>query len=418
MQSDFNDNFEVKRQPGEFFDWSTFLITLLLVTFGLLSIYSATYDAGMSSRFTQQLIYAILGFSAVIVIMFIPERWLFDISYVFYLFVILLLLAVLIFGHEVNGTKGWLNLGFIRIQPSEFAKLATLLALARFLSSKGVDIRNLRDLLITLAIVLLPAALIFKQPDHGTATVLGALLVGILFWSGFDLLILFSVISIPLIVIASLIGTAAFVTSISIFSIIAGLMRKPLIKTAVLIAVVIGIGYSGHLVVNKLEPYQQKRIQTFLNPGADPRGSGYNVIQSILAVGSGGLTGSGFMEGSQTQLKYIPAQWTDFIFSVPAEEFGFIGGAMVIILLILFLIRAVNIAAETSSSFYSLLAFGTATIIFYHVIINIGMAIGLMPVMGIPLPFLSSGGSALVVNLAMVGLLMNSFRAHRRKKLV
>jgi len=146
MQSDFNDNFEVKRQPGEFFDWSTFLITLLLVTFGLLSIYSATYDAGMSSRFTQQLVYAILGFSAVIVIMFIPERWLFDISYVFYLFVILLLLAVLIFGHEVNGTKGWLNLGFIRIQPSEFAKLATLLALARFLSSKGVDF--LRKVLI------------------------------------------------------------------------------------------------------------------------------------------------------------------------------------------------------------------------------------------------------------------------------
>ncbi len=418
MQSDFNDKFDVKRQPGEFFDWSTFLITLLLVTFGLLSIYSATYEAGMSSRFTQQLIFAIMGFSAIMVILFLPERWLFDFSYIFYAITIILLISVLIFGKEVNGTKGWLSLGFIRIQPSEFAKLATLMALARFLSSKGVDIRNLRDLLITIGIVLLPAALIFKQPDHGTATVLGALLVGVLFWSGFDLLILFSVISIPLIIVASLISTGAFLTAISIFSIIAGLMRKSLIKTAVLIAIVIGIGYTGHLAINKLEKYQQKRIQTFLNPGADPRGSGYNVIQSILAVGSGGLTGSGYMEGSQTQLKYIPAQWTDFIFSVPAEEFGFIGGSMVILLLLLFLIRAVNIAAETTSTFYSILAFGTATIIFYHVIINIGMVIGLMPVMGIPLPFLSSGGSALVVNLAMVGLLLNSFRAHRRKKLV
>jgi len=142
------------------------------------------------------------------------------------------------------------------------------------------------------------------------------------------------------------------------------------------------------------------------------------VVQSILAVGSGGLTGSGFMEGSQTQLKYIPAQWTDFIFSVSAEEFGFIGGAMVIVLLILFIIRSVSIANETNSSFYSIIAFGTAAIVFYHTFVNIGMVIGLMPVMGIPLPFMSSGGSALIVNLVLVGFLMNSYRAHRRKKLV
>jgi rod shape determining protein RodA len=418
MQTEFDDRFEVKRQPGEFFDWSTFLLTLLLVTFGLISIYSATYEAGMSSRFTQQLIYALVGFVLIVVIIFIPERLLFDMSYILYALSILTLIAVLQFGREVNGTKGWLSLGFVTIQPAEFAKLATLLAVARFLSSKGVDIRNIRDLLITVAIVLLPAALIFKQPDHGTATVFAALLIGMLFWSGFDLLLLFSAVSIPLVLIASLIGTAAFVTTISIFSIIAGLMRRPLIKTAIVIAVVIGLGYSGKLMINELQPYQQKRIQTFLNPGADPRGSGYNVIQSILAVGSGGMTGSGFMEGSQTQLKYIPAQWTDFIFSVPAEEFGFIGGSMVIVLFLLLLLRAVNIASETSSTFYSLIAFGSATIIFYHLVINIGMAIGLMPVMGIPLPFLSSGGSALIVNLSMIGLLLNSYRAHRRKKLV
>lgn len=418
MYNNFDDKFEVKRQPGEFFDWSLFLITLLLVTIGLLSIYSATYDAGMSSRFTQQLIYSIMGFTGIIVIMFIPERWLFDISYPFYTLIILLLIAVLIFGHEVHGTKGWLNLGFITIQPAEFAKLSTLMALARFLSSRGIDIHNLRDLIITVAIVLLPAILIFKQPDHGTASVLGALLLGVLFWSGFDLLILFSIISLPIIIIASQVSTTAFVTSISIFAIIAGLMRKSLLKTAIIIALVIGIGYSGNLLINNLEKYQQRRIQTFLNPGTDPLHSGYNVIQSILAVGNGGLTGTGFMSGSQTQLKYIPAQWTDFIFSVPAEEFGFVGASMVIILIILFLFRTVNIASETESSFYSIIAIGTGTIIFYHTLINIGMAIGLMPVMGIPLPFLSSGGSALLVNLAMVGLLMNSYRAHRRKKLI
>jgi len=418
MSLTHDDNFEVKRQPGEFFDWSTFLITLLLVTFGLISIYSATYEAGMSSRFTQQLVYAIAGFGFILFIMFLPERWIFDIAYVFYGIMVLLLIAVLFFGKEVSGTKGWLSLGFATFQPSEFAKLATLLAVARFLSSKGVDIKNLRDLLITIAIVALPAFLIFRQPDHGTSTVMAALLLGVMFWSGFDLLILFSIISIPVIAISSIISTTAFVTTITIFSIIAGLFRKKLLITAVSILIAVGLGYSGKLAVEKLEPYQQKRIQTFLNPGEDPIGSGYNVVQSILAVGNGGLTGTGFMEGSQTQLKYIPAQWTDFIFSVPAEEFGFIGGAMVIVLLVLFIFRAVSIANETTSSFYSIIAFGTATLVFYHTIVNIGMVIGLMPVMGIPLPFLSSGGSSLFVNLILVGFLMNSFRSHRRKKLV
>ena len=418
MAGAYDRLFEVKRQPGEFFDWSTFLVTLLLVTIGLISIYSATYEAGMSSRFTQQLIYSLLGFSAIIVIMFLPEHWIYDASYPLYGIIVLMLAVVLFFGKEVNGTKGWLSLGFMTFQPAEFAKVGTLLAIARFLSSKGIDIKNLRDFLITLAFILLPALLIIKQPDHGTATVLAALFIGILFWSGFDLFILFTVISIPVISMFSLMGIGMYVSSVSIFSIIAGLFRRKIFITIVSIVFVAGIGYSSKMVIERLEPYQQKRIQTFLNPGTDPRGSGYNVIQSILAVGSGGLTGSGFMGGSQTQLKYIPAQWTDFIFSVPAEEFGFIGAVAVILLIILFIIRAVNIASETSSSFFSLISFGTATIVFYHAAINIGMAIGLTPVMGIPLPFLSSGGSALLSNLVLVGLMLNSYRTHRRRKLI
>jgi rod shape determining protein RodA len=418
MAGGYDRLFDVKRQPGEFFDWSTFLITLLLVTIGLISIYSATYEAGMSSRFTQQLVYAFLGFSGVIVIMFLPERWLYDAAYPIYSVIVLTLIIVLFFGKEVNGTKGWMSLGFMTFQPAEFAKLGTLLGLARFLSSKGIDIKNLRDLLITVAIVLLPAFLIYKQPDHGTATVIVALLLGVLFWSGFDLFLLFTIISIPVISILSLFGFGMFVAALSIYSVLAGIFRRKIYITVISILLVGAISYSSKVVIDKLEPYQQKRIQTFLNPGADPRGSGYNVIQSILAVGNGGLSGRGFMSGSQTQLKYIPAQWTDFIFSVPAEEFGFIGAVSVIVLMILFIIRSVSIASETSSTFFSIISFGTATIVFYHTSINIGMAIGLTPVMGIPLPFLSSGGSALLSNLALVGLMLNSFRTHRRKKLV
>jgi rod shape determining protein RodA len=416
LMQDQDSSFEVRRQTSEFFDWSTFLITVLLVTIGLISIYSATYEIGMSGRFTQQLTFAIIGFIAAIVVMFLPERWISSFTYPFYGIVILMLIGVLLFGKEVNGTRGWLALGGFTFQPSEFAKLSTLMAIAKFLSSKGVDIKNLRDVLVAGALMILPAILIFKQPDNGTATVLGATFIGILFWSGFDLFVLFTVVSAPLIALFSLIGTAAFVTSVSIFAIIAGLLRRKIWLTVMAVVIVGGIGYSGKIAVDKLEPYQKKRIETFLNPGSDPRGSGYNVIQSILAVGSGGLSGKGFMGGTQTQLRYIPAQWTDFIFSVPAEEFGFLGSALVVVLIFGFILRAVRIASEVDSSFFSLIAFGSAATIFYHTIINIGMAIGMMPVMGIPLPFLSSGGSALFVNLLMLGILLNAYRSHRRKQ--
>jgi len=417
MPSEIEYGFDSRRQSGEFIDWSTFLISILLVTIGLISIYSATYDAGMSSRFSQQLIYACLGYGMVIVILFIPETWIFTMAYPLYGIMALMLISVKLFGHEVNGTTGWLNLGFVTIQPAELAKVTTLLAAARYLSSKGIDIKNLRDFLSVSGIVLFPAALIFIQPDHGTSTVIVALLFGILFWAGFDLFTLFTVFSIPAVGIMSLFGIGSFVTSVSIFSIAAGFFRKKLYVTIIAIVVVTGVGYSSKVMVDKLEPYQKKRIEIFLNPGSDLRGSGYNVNQSILAVGGGRLTGKGFLGGTQTQLRYIPAQWTDFIFSVPAEEFGFVGAVSVILLIAGFIIRAVSIAGESDSNFLSLICFGAGTIIFYHTVINIGMAIGLMPVMGIPLPFLSSGGSFLISDLAIVGLLLNAYRAHRRKKI-
>lgn len=409
---------ESHRQPGEFFDWTTFLIVVLLATAGLVSIYSATYDAGMSSRFTSQLTYTLLGFGMVIFIMFLPERWLFTAAYPIYGAMILLLIGVILFGKEVNGTKGWLNLGFATLQPAELAKVTTLLGIARYLSSKGIDIKNLRDKFFVIMLTVIPAFLIFIQPDHGTSTVLLALLLGVLFWSGADLFWLFAFISAPLMLIISLFGTPLLVIGATIFSVIAFLFKKKIYITILVICAVVGIGYFGKLAVDHLEPYQKKRIETFLNPGTDVRGSGYNVVQSIMAVGSGGIKGKGFLGGTQTQLRYIPAQWTDFIFSVPAEEFGFGGAVLVILLLAGFMTRAVTIAGETNSNFLSLMCFGTASIVFYHSLINIGMVIGLTPVMGIPLPFMSSGGSFLLSDLALVGFLLNTYRSHRRKKTI
>ena len=193
------------------------------------------------------------------------------------------------------------------------------------------------------------------------------------------------------------------------------LFRRNLILTIVAVAVLIGVGLAVEPVYDRLPAYQQGRLVTLFEPERNPRGDGYHVIQSILAVGSGGVTGKGFMKGTQTQLRYIPEQYTDFIFSVPTEEFGFVGGVIVIALLVAIIIRSITIASLVSTKFASVIAIGFGTMLLYHTLVNIGMAVGLFPVMGIPLPFLSSGGTALIINLTIVGLLMNFYKTRRRR---
>jgi rod shape determining protein RodA len=412
-----NDIFVIKKQPGEFFDWPTFLMSILIMAMGLISIYSATYDAGMSHNFFKQLIYTGIGLGIMFVCMVLPERWLNEYALAFYIFVLLLLITVLVFGRTVYGTKGWFQIGGLSLQPSEFAKLAALNLIATHLSRKGTDIKTFRDFGFVIAIIFIPLALIAIEPDIGTATVLIALLVGILFWTGFDILLLFFISSMPIVILLSLISPVHFVTAVSVYSIVAALLRKKVLLTFATILIIIAVGYTSPLIVNNLMPHQRNRIETFLNPDKDPLGKGYNVIQSKLAVGSGGFTGKGFLQGTQTQLRYIPKQWTDFIFCVPSEEFGFIGGVLVIALLTGIILKSGKIAYETENKFFSLLSFGIATVFFYHTLINVGMVIGLMPVMGIPLPFMSYGGTALIVNCAFIGLLLNSYRTQKIRNL-
>jgi rod shape determining protein RodA len=215
---------------------------------------------------------------------------------------------------------------------------------------------------------------------------------------------------------ASLIGQAYQIITVSALSAVSFFFRKKLVIAIGAIAVFVAVGFIAPIIYDNLMDHQKSRIQTFLDPEANPRGTGYNVIQSLLAVGSGGLTGKGFLQGTQTQLRYIPMQWTDFIFSVPTEEFGFIGGVLVIGLLALLIHRCIRIASEVDDKYYSIVAMGAGTIFLYHTIINIGMAIGLMPVMGIPLPFLSYGGTSLIINLSLVGLLLRGYRLNKHKK--
>lgn len=414
--SNVSEGISFQKQAVDFFDLTTFLIVILLVSMGLISIYSATYDSAMADNFTKQAMFAGLGVGVMLAFMFVPESLLKNFAFIAYAVNCLLLIAVLFFGKTIAGTRGWFDVGGFGIQPSEFAKFTCLMAISRYMTLRGTDVRTLRDLGFALGIIFLNFGLIMLQPDFGTATVLLPLTLGVLFWAGFDLFILFVIIAVPAVFIASLYGTVPFLVSAALLSIVSFFIKKKIVWTAAAIIIFFGVGYFSNVAIDKFMPHQKNRIETFLNPGNDPKGKGYNAIQATMAVGSGGLAGKGFLQGTQTQLRYIPEQRTDFIFCVPTEELGFIGGAFVIVLFAALMWRLVKIATMTESSFFSLIAIGMASMIFYHVFINIGMVIGLMPVMGIPLPFLSYGGSSLLVNMAMIGLVLNAYRSHKKSR--
>jgi rod shape determining protein RodA len=421
QQITFDDTVEYstgKRPFIELFDWTVFLAAAMLIALGLISIYSATFDGKISPYFTKQLEYTIIGLVVLGTVAFVPERWLSMSAYGIYGLTILLLVAVVVIGKTVYGSKSWLYIGSIGFQPSELAKIGTLLALAEFITRKGVDLRTLRDLGTATAIVALPIALIMLEPDFGSATVFIAMLLGVLLWSGVDLFLMFIIVAVPLTAISAFVSKTWFYGFAGVFSLWTVFFRRGIILTIISIGLFVGVGFSASYVYDILKPHQKDRIQSFLNPENDPRGKGYNVIQSVMAVGSGGLTGKGFMHGTQTQLRYIPKQWTDFIFCVPTEEFGFVGGVLVIVLLGIVIFRAISIASSSRNKFSAVTCIGVATLIFYHSFVNIGMAIGVFPVMGIPLPFLSAGGSSLIVNCTCIGLLLNAHRTRQSKNRV
>lgn len=398
------------------YDFLIISVVVLLTAMGMAFIYSATYESQMSGFLTKQIIAASIGIVSMIILAILPKKYLIYTAYLSYVGSILLLVLVLLIGQTVYGTKGWINIGGFSLQPAEFAKVGTLMMLAAHLARKGANIKNPRDLIIAIGIVALPAILIIRQPDIGSMTVLLFLFIAILFWSGYHSHILYFVVTVPIVILLALKDRTYFLIAASVLSIVAFTFRKNLVMTISGIALFFVVGFGAPRIYENLMEHQKARIDTFLNPGSDPQGTGYNVIQSIMAVGSGGVSGKGYLQGTQTQLRYIPMQWTDFIFSVPTEEFGFIGGSIVILLYFLLIYRIVYIANEVEDSFYSLLSFGVASIFLYHVTINIGMSIGLMPVMGIPLPYLSYGGTAMLINLSLAGLVLNAWRDYKSEK--
>ncbi len=386
-----------------------------LIGMGLVALYSSSYPAIQSGKGTNyfmfQLFWVLVGTIGMVIIAFIPHRTFFNLSYVFYGLALLLLLMVLFVGTRGMGATRWLRLGPFNIQPSEIAKIATLMAVARYLASERININQVRYFLTASMFFLLPFLLIVKQPDLGTGLVFIVMVLPVFYWAGLNTGNLFLII-IPFLTLIASFNYYAFFGVMGILVGYLGYSRRPLRVAIVNFLLNIFIGMITPFLWNQLQPYQKKRILTFANPESDPLGAGYQVIQSMVAIGSGGLTGKGFLQGSQTQLRFLPEQHTDFIFAVIGEEFGFVGVTLGLFLFTLLLFRIFRIASLVKSRYFSILSVGIATVIGFHMVINIGMTIGLLPVTGLPLPFISYGGSAMLTNLGMIGMLLNFYR-HR-----
>jgi rod shape determining protein RodA len=431
-----------------------------MIFFGWINIYAAVYNEEASSildtsqRYGKQLIWIIAALLIAFFVIVIDSRFYIFFSYAFYIAVIASLLMVLVIGKEVNGARSWFEIGGFSLQPSEFAKFATVLGLARYLSGKNRQLSQYNTLFISLAIIFAPALLIAVQPDMGSVLVFFALVLVLfreglspyLFVTGIVAAILFIAtllvsaiyIYIVLIVLAGavhlfsdrnpLLTLKGFVIFASIGGVIyllsrwllnglnlevvfivsillAGLSwsyymyryraRNLLILFAFLVGSMIFIFMVDYAFNNILKPHQRTRINIVLGIESDPYGTGYNLNQSKISIGSGGFSGKGFLQGTQTKFKFVPEQSTDFIFCTVGEEWGFIGSTFVILLFAVMLIRLIIIAERQRSAFSRIYGYGVVSIILFHFLINIGMTIGLVPVIGIPLPFFSYGGSSL-----------------------
>jgi rod shape determining protein RodA len=387
---------------------------VLLIAIGLISIFSSTYNNPLAqNNFEKQLYFVLASFSIFLIIHFLPTNTFKIISAPSYIFGLLLLLLVLVIGKKVSGAKSWLGLGVFGFQPSEFAKIATILMLSNFLSRNNNNIDSIKDIVVALTIGFIPVALILLEPDMGSSIIFFFFILILLFWKGLSILWLVVVISPGVIALSAIFGTTAFIIALILLLGILFLLNKDLFFNGSVFALNLGAGFFADYVYNILSPHQQARINSFIDPSSDPLGTGYNSIQAMVAVGSGGLLGKGFMSGNQTQLQYIPEQWTDFIFCAISEEFGFIGSITVVILFLILLGRILRNASSTKDEFLSLTQIGIFAVLFIHFLINIGMVIGLIPIIGVPLPFVSYGGSSLLVNVIMIAIVSNIYRTRK-----
>lgn len=396
------------------FDWMFIVLVLALMACGITLVYSATVfeDVPVTDSFWfKQIVYFVCGIIMAGVLVFIRVDWLKRVAVPLYAISLVLLVIVLFFaGDVVKGAGRWIDLGVFKLQPSEFAKIAYLLTISYWLSKHPVNLSKISTFAVPFVLFIVPFGLVLKQPDLSTALVFIAVTLVSFFFAGLSLADVFLMVSPVLSVLFSHSQSMVFEVLWGglICAVVFVLVKRKLPKllTGFFLFANILAGYASSMAWNMLEPHQQKRVNTFLDPMSDPLGDGYQVLQSLTAIGSGGLGGKGFGNGTQTNLAFLPEEHTDFIFSVLGEQFGFIGCAVVLVLYALFLWRATAICKCSDDPFVTLVVMGASTIFLFHILVNIAMTIGLMPVTGLPLPFLSYGGSFALTCMVLVGFLM------------
>ena len=380
-------------------------ILLLLGLFSLLSITTLQSQAPPNA-FSKQLFFLIPSFIMLFVMSVLSKRLIHKYIYVFYVLVVFAVLLPFL-GDKVSGTYRWINFGLpFDIQPSEIAKWIIVLVLARYLSDHNLQMTHFSSNLFPLLIALIPTIIVLKQPDLGTAFVMMSSVLPMLYWIGARPFHLFMIVA-PILSILSAFNVSVFYFWAFFLAIIIYLSKPKLIYGLGVYFGNIFLGLIFPLVWNSLRPYQQNRVLTYINPEIDPLGAGYHIIQSKTALGSGGLFGKGWGQGTQTHLKFLPVQESDFIVSAIGEELGFIFLLLMILLFFFFIYKILRLAINASDRFSGLILIGLASIFMAHVFINSAMASGLMPVKGLPLPFISYGGSFLVSSFMMVGMILN-----------
>lgn len=392
-------------------DWLFLGITLALMTCGVCLVYSATASDNLpfyETLWFKQILYFAGGCVLAAGIVFLKLDWLKRATVPLYILSLVFLFVVLfVAGDVVKGAGRWIDLGFFKLQPSEFAKIAYLLTISYWLSRHPVSLYKVRTFVVPALLFIVPFALVLKQPDLSTALVFIAVTYVAFFFAGLTLTDMFLLASPVLSVLFSHSQDIVFqvLWGLLICAVVFALVRRrlPKVLTVLFLAANILAGYASSMAWNMLEPHQQKRVHTFIDPTSDPKGDGYQVLQSLTAIGSGGLTGKGFGQGTQTNLAFLPEEHTDFIFSVLGEQFGFAGCLFILSLYTLFLWRASSTCKLFAEPFITLITMGACTIFLFHMIVNIAMTIGLMPVTGLPLPFLSYGGSFALTCMVLVG---------------
>lgn len=388
--------------------YSILLMAFILTGLGLLTLYSISSIGGGAgvNAFSKQVIFLGLAFLLFLFMWLIPKHTIH--KYIYILYGITLIAVLLPFlGEKVAGTHRWIQFGLpVGFQPSEMAKWVTILALARYLSDHNLQMGAFKSILIPFLIGLIPTIIILRQPDLGTALILTTPIIPMCYWAGARPYFLFLILA-PIFSVLTAFHVVSFTGWAILMGVIIFLSRPKLWHGITLYFGNIFLGLLAPLIWNSLKPYQQKRVLTFFNPELDPLGAAYQIIQSKTALGSGGLWGKGWGQGTQTHLKFLPVQESDFILSVIGEELGFIVILAMLTVFLIFTLKIVKLAFISKDRFSGLALLGMAIVFIAHVFVNSAMTAGLIPVKGLPLPFISYGGSFLLTCFMMVGLIMN-----------